>query len=55
MAFRNWQIGMHIQQDSVFSVALTPAEPAGRYAAGGISRYHWAQLKTGSLKRHNSY
>ena len=35
MAFGHWQIGLHIQQDSVFSVALTPAR------AGWALRRWW--------------
>ena len=38
MAFRNWRIGMHIQQDHIAIVALLPSVHAGRYVAGGVSR-----------------
>lgn len=39
MAFRCWQMGLHIQQDNVFIVALQRTRSGWGYAAGGNYRY----------------
>jgi pilus assembly protein HofM len=45
MAFGHWQIGLHIQQDSIVSVALTPGRAGWR-----LCRWWQLELPTGTVE-----